>query len=129
MTNTKPYLIRAIREWACDNSFTPQILVDATMEGVHVPTSHVKDGQIVLNISDQAVEAPELGNDHLSFSARFNGNPFRVDIPVESVLAIYARENGQGIFFREPGSPPEPTPKDVEPTEKPATRPHLKLVK
>jgi len=130
MISTKPYLIRAIREWARDNDLTPQILVDATAEGVRVPQSFVSDGQIVLNIGDQAVEMLEMGNDLVSFAARFNGASYNVDVPVESVLAIFARENGQGIFFKEPDGSPDPEQKDdgEKQTEKPS-RPNLKIVK
>jgi len=130
MISTKPYLIRAIREWASDNNLTPQILVDANGPGVRVPQSFVSDGQIVLNIGDQAVEMLEMGNEMLSFAARFNGASRSVDVPVESVLAIFARENGQGIFFKDPDGSPDPDKKDEDETEpeKPS-RPNLKVVK
>lgn len=128
MISTKPYLIRAIRDWALDNSFTPQILVDATVDGVRVPQSYVSDGQIVLNIADQAVEMLEMGNEFLSFAARFNGSPHNIDVPVESVLAIFARENGQGIFFKEPDGSPDPERKDGQDSTTPP-KPNLKLVK
>lgn len=128
MIPTKPYLIRAIREWARDNNFTPQILVDATVEGVKVPRAYVADGQIVLNIADQAVEMLEMGNDSVSFAARFNGAAYEIDVPIESVLAIFARENGQGIFFKDPEGSPDPGQKQETEPEKPA-KPSLKLVK
>lgn len=128
MISTKPYLIRAIRDWALDNRFTPQILVDATVAGVQVPQSYVSNGQIVLNIADQAVEMLEMGNEVLSFAARFNGAPHDIDVPVESVLAIFARENGQGIFFKEPDGSPGPDGKDEKESDK-VTKPTLKLVK
>lgn len=127
MISTKPYLIRAIRDWARDNKFTPQILVDATMEGVRVPKTYVSDGQIVLNIADQAVEMLEMGNSSLSFAARFNGTSYEIDVPIESVLAIFARENGQGIFFKDPEDP-DPGQKQEKELEKPS-RPNLKVVK
>jgi len=128
MISTKPYLIRAIRDWARDNGLTPQILVDAGTDGVRVPQSYVQDGQIVLNIADQAVEMLEMGNNLLSFAARFGGTPHEVDVPIEAVLAIFARENGQGIFFKEPDGSPDPDDKSGEQSDKPA-RPNLKLVK
>ena len=128
MISTKPYLIRAIRDWALDNSFTPQILVDTTVNGVRVPNSYVTDGQIVLNIADQAVEKLQMGNEVLSFAARFNGRPHNVDVPIESVLAIFARENGQGIFFKEPDGSPGPAGKEEKDSDKPP-KPNLKLVK
>ncbi|MDZ7842250.1 MAG: ClpXP protease specificity-enhancing factor [Gammaproteobacteria bacterium] len=131
MISTKPYLIRAIRDWARDNNLTPQILVDASADGVRVPQSYVADGQIVLNIADQAVEMMEMGNDFLSFAARFNGSPHEIDVPIESVLAIFARENGQGIFFKDPDGSPDPggnEDKADKEQDKPA-KPNLKLVK
>lgn len=134
MISTKPYLIRAIRDWARDNNLTPQILVDASMDGVRVPHSYVSDGQIVLNIADQAVEMMEMGNELLSFAARFNGSPHEIDVPIESVLAIFARENGQGIFFKDPDGSPDPgrgedkADDGDQESDKPA-RPNLKIVK
>lgn len=128
MISTKPYLIRAIRDWALDNGFTPQILVDANVDGVRVPQNCVSDGQIVLNIADQAVEMLEMGNEFLSFAARFNGAPHNVDVPIESVLAIFARENGQGIFFKEPDGPSDPGGNEEKDSDK-AVKPNLKLVK
>jgi stringent starvation protein B len=113
--STKPYLIRAIHEWALDNGFTPQILVATELEQVVVPWDHVKDNRIVLNIHPQSVKFLEMGNDYLMCTARFSGKPFEITVPVYAVQAIYARENGQGIVFQEEeGSPPaEPSP---EPT-------------
>ncbi len=126
MITTKPYLIRAIHEWASDNSLTPQILVDATVPGVEVPTQYVTDGQIVLNLDHQAVRIYEMGNEALRLSARFGGQPFELTIPVAAVVAIYARENGQGLFFREPeATPPEP---DTKADDK-SPKPRLKVVK
>lgn len=127
MTSTKPYLIRAIREWAIDNALTPQILVDASLDGVHVPQQFVTDEQIILNIGGQAAQMHEMTNERLRFSARFRGAPFEVTVPVVAVLAIYARENGQGIFFKEPSTPDEPDSNDDEKDVR--SRPHLKLVK
>jgi len=98
---TRPYLIRAIREWAMDNGLTPQLLVDAGVEGIVIPEGHVQDGKIVLNVHTQAVKALELGNDFITFSARFGGTSLGINLPIQSVLAVFARENGQGIFFHE----------------------------
>jgi len=133
MISTKPYLIRAIRDWATDNNLTPQILVDATVEGVRVPVNYVADGQIVLNIGVQAVEMLDMGNELLSFAARFNGSPHDVDVPIDAVLAVFARENGQGIFFKEPDGSPDPESKtdqiaDSGSDHRPS-RPNLKIVK
>lgn len=104
MTSTKPYLLRAIHEWAQDNNFTPQVLVNTSIEGVIVPESHIVDGQIVLNVSLSAVKMDIMDNDCLSFSARFSGTEYSIYLPMESIVAIYARENSQGIFFEEQGS-------------------------
>ena len=98
---TRPYLIRAIRDWAMDNGLTPQLLVDAGVDGIVIPGSHVQDGKIVLNVHTQAVKALELGNEFITFSARFGGNSHAINLPIQSVLAVFARENGQGIFFQE----------------------------
>ncbi len=98
---TRPYLIRAIRDWAMDNRLTPQLLVDAGVDGIVIPGSHVQDGKIVLNVHTQAVKALELGNEFITFSARFGGVARAINLPIHSVLAVFARENGQGIFFQE----------------------------
>ena len=102
LTSTRPYLIRAIRDWVVDNGLTPQILVDATVEGVQVPIRFVKDGRIVLNIDTNAVVDLYLGDDQISFKTRFHGQSMEVLLPVCSVMAIYARENNdRGFFFQE----------------------------
>ena len=98
---TRPYLIRAIRDWAMDNRLTPQLLVDAGVDGIVVPGSYVQDGKIVLNVHTEAVKALELGNEFITFSARFGGTSHAINLPIQSVLAVFARENGQGIFFQE----------------------------
>lgn len=98
-TSTKPYLLRAIYEWAEDNRLTPQVLVNASKEGVIVPEGHIVDGQIVLNISASAVVMGAMDNDCLQFSARFSGVEQHIYLPMASILAIYARENSQGIYF------------------------------
>lgn len=97
-SSTRPYLIRALYEWCTDNGYTPfiAVLVDET---VRVPTEFVKDGEIVLNISFDATSALKLGNDVIEFKGRFGGVARDIYVPVERVLAIYARENGQGMAF------------------------------
>ena len=99
MTPSRPYLVRAIYELLVDNNATPYLLVDATQANVRVPTQHVKDGKIVLNIAPHAVKDLFIRNEGISFSARFGGVPMLVSAPMASVAAIYARENGQGMFF------------------------------
>lgn len=134
MLSTRPYLIRAINEWACENDLTPHLLVNALEAGVVVPTQFINDDQIVLNISPTAVQDIELGNEWILFSARFSGQPMNVEVPVSAVLAIYARENGQGIFFPEEDDAPEPD-KDNGDTivhkaaAKKQEKPRLKVVK
>jgi len=135
MISTRPYLIRAINEWACENGLTPHLLVNAQDEGVIVPVQHVHDGQIILNISPSAVQGIELGNEWIFFSARFSGQAMNIEVPVNSVLAIYARENGQGIFFPEDDGSPEPDDDDAAKQRpdrqqgKKGDKPMLKVVK
>jgi stringent starvation protein B len=95
-----------MHEWMVDNGFTPHIVVDARHEGVQVPKEHVKDGKIVLNVSHSATRALTLGNDAVSFETRFGGVPRRLEIPVDAVVGIYARETGQGMIFGDDDSPP-----------------------
>lgn len=101
MTSHRPYLLRALYEWIADNGMTPHLLVDATRQGVHVPSHAVKDGKIVLNIAERAVSHLEMGNEAIRFSARFGGVSYPVSVPVQAVLAIYARETGQGMALPE----------------------------
>ena len=100
-TSTRPYLIRALFEWCTDNGFTPHIAVRVD-RGVQVPREFVRDGEIVLNISYDATSGLQMGNDYISFTARFGGQPREIMVPVEQVMAIYARETGQGMAFPEP---------------------------
>ena len=99
LNSHRPYLIRAIREWAIDNHLTPQLLVNAEGRGVEVPVEFVEDGQIVLNVSPQAVDDLEMGNEFISFSARFSGASRSVLVPVDAVLAVFDRESRQGMSF------------------------------
>jgi len=98
-TPTRPYLARAIYEWICDNQLTPYLLVDATQPHTDVPLQFVKDGQIVLNLAPHAVHQLHMSNDAITFSARFGGVAKEIYVPIRAVLGIYARENGQGLFF------------------------------
>jgi stringent starvation protein B len=100
-TSTKPYLIRAIYEWCNDNGFTPYLAV-AVDEHTQVPREHVKAGEIVLNVSPTATNRLLLGNDRVTFQARFGGQARELSIPIENVSAIYARENGHGMAFDVP---------------------------
>ncbi|OOF56203.1 ClpXP protease specificity-enhancing factor [Rodentibacter genomosp. 2] len=95
----RPYLLRAYYDWLSDNDFTPYLVVDATYWGVNVPVEYVKDGQIVLNLSASATGNLQLTNDFIQFNARFNGVARELYIPMGAALAIYARENGDGVMF------------------------------
>ncbi len=128
MTSNRPYLIRAIYDWIVDNNMTPHLLVKADHEGVVVPAQYIKDGKIILNVAPQAVQALSLGNEEVSFSARFSGVPQAVYLPTRAVLAIYARENGQGLVFNEEEGDATPPPTSA-PSGKGAERPKLKVVK
>ena len=101
MTSHRPYLLRALYEWIADNGMTPHLLVDATRPHVQVPTHAVKDGRIVLNVAERAVAGLQMTNDVIRFSARFGGVSHAVSVPVAAVLAIYARETGQGMALPE----------------------------
>ncbi|MBS0391634.1 MAG: ClpXP protease specificity-enhancing factor [Comamonadaceae bacterium] len=96
--STRPYLIRALYEWCTDNGFTPYLVVRVN-DSVQVPRDYVNNGEIVLNVSYEATSGLQLGNDFIEFKARFGGKPCDLLVPVHRVIAIYARENGQGMAF------------------------------
>jgi stringent starvation protein B len=108
MKARRPYLLRAIHEWISDSLCTPHVVVDANMAGVEVPRQYVKDGKIVLNVSWNATANLRLGNDEVSFSGRFGGVSLSVRVPIAAVLAIYARETGQGMIFADEDVSPSP---------------------
>ncbi|MEZ5573654.1 MAG: ClpXP protease specificity-enhancing factor [Halioglobus sp.] len=128
MNSSRPYIMRALYEWIVDNNFTPYVLVDASMAEVVVPQQFVKDNQIVLNISPDAVVDLSISNQAVAFNGRFGGVATDVFVPISAVVGIYARENGQGMVFdpEEIVSPPDDTPPDPG---KPEKRPALKIVK
>lgn len=101
MTSNRPYLLRAVHEWICDNGLTPHIVVDASQPGVRVPPQAIHEGRVVLNLAPRAVTRLEIGNDAITFMARFGGVSQAVSVPVAAVQAIYARENGQGMLMAE----------------------------
>ncbi len=105
-TSTRPYLIRALYDWCSDNGLTPYVAVMVD-ETVQVPREYVKDGEIVLNISFDATSALKLGNEYIEFKARFGGVARDIHVPISRVLAIYARENGQGMAFPVSAAPAE----------------------
>ena len=125
-------------QWITDNGMTPHLLVDAAVDGVQVPVEHVQNGKIILNIAPMAISSLVLGDADITFSARFSGKSRGLFVPVEAVLAIYAKENGQGMMFSEDDgavssdddSEPDPGP-DSGPGSKPGKpkRPSLRVVK
>ena len=130
MTPNRPYLLRALYQWISDNRMTPHILVDAAIEGVDVPEQAVQKGKVILNIDQAAVHELEMANEWLSFSARFSGRRYDVKVPIEAVLAIYAKENGQGMMFtQDEGSTPPTDPASGGPVGGDIRKSHLKLVK
>ena len=137
LPSTRPYLIRALHEWCCDHGFTPYISVVAD-EWARVPREFVRDGQIVLNIDYEATNRLKIGNEEISFQARFGGVPRELYVPMANVAAIYARENGVGMSFdtqshssaedpAEADSLPDDDPEP--PVSPPAGRPRLQRVK
>lgn len=98
LISTKPYMIRAIYEWCNDNQLTPHVLVSVDNETI-VPASYVKNGEIVLNLNYSATKDLQIGQDAITFTARFSGESRNLYIPVSAVKGIFARENGQGMFF------------------------------
>ncbi len=137
--STKPYLIRAIHEWACDSGFTPYLSVRVD-ENTRVPAEFVKNGEIVLNIAYDATHKLAIGNDLIQFAARFGGVSRECSIPMAAVIGVFARENGEGLFFQAEATEPAPapsapagadSPEDPSPGNPPAggNRPRLQIVK
>jgi stringent starvation protein B len=123
ISTQRPYLLRAMHEWMTDNALTPHIVVDASAGTLNVPAEHIRENKIVLNVSYAATRGLVIGNDAVAFEARFNGIPRALNVPLDAVLGIYAKENGQGMVFAEEAKPP---PDDPTPDDK---RPKLKVVK
>ena len=127
LSRQRPYLLRAMHEWMTDNALTPHIVVDAGLAKLDLPPEQTRDNRLILNISYAATRALMIGTDTVSFEARFNGVPRVIDIPIDAVLGIYARENSQGMVFAEEASPPRPPADDNDP--KGGSRPALRVVK
>ena len=127
MTSSRPYLIRGIYEWIVDNKKTPYLLVDAAFQGVVVAKSYIENDRIILNVSPAAAQDISLAGEHVSFSARFGGQAMNVFIPVMAVMAIYAKENGQGMMFADEDN--GNTPDGNDSGKKQPKRPTLKVVK
>lgn len=130
MTSNKPYLIRALYDWIVDNDLTPYILVNANYPGVQVPTEHINNGRIVLNISPKACRGLHLENDRIVFTARFSGHSTQIFVEPTAVIAIYAKETGAGMDFGEDSVVlPDATSLNVESENKTRKKPALSLVK
>ena len=133
MTSNKPYLLRALNEWIIDNGQTPHIIVDVNAEGMSVPDQAISDGKLVLNIAPQATRHLEMGNEAISFQARFTGKPYDIYLPIDAVMAIYARENGQGMMFANAKDGEQSDTLEKNPDSSAINRPqpgsHLKLIK
>ena len=107
MSSVVPYLIRAYCDWIEDSSFTPHILVNSKKTGVSIPEGFASDGKIILNIASSATEDRIITNKSISFKARFNGRPEKIIMPCNAVLSIYAKENGEGMFFDNKADSPD----------------------
>lgn len=136
MNSSRPYLVRALYEWIVDNDCTPHLLVGAEYPGVQVPAGFASDGQIVLNVAPSAVRHLKMDDDAVSFEGRFGGVPHSLYVPCGAIMAIYARENGQGMVFEiEPTPPEDEKPRDGgnstagDAAQRPPGRPSLKVVK
>jgi len=141
MNSSRPYLVRSLYEWIVDNDCTPHILVNAEYRAVQVPEGFATDGQIVLNVSPNAIRHLNMDNEAVSFEGRFSGVAHTLYVPIGAIMGIYARENGQGMVFdpevpdlddepateHEPASSPGLPPDDEPP--RPSGRPSLKVVK
>lgn len=144
MTSNRPYLLRALYDWICDNHLTPYVLVDATGDDLNIPHEFVEDGRIILNVSPSAVRDLDLSNDYINFKARFSGQSMNVYFPNDAVLAIYAKENGRGMIFpeeeqevaeadettsNETSDKPEEKKDEKKDAKKKKDRSHLKVIK
>ncbi|CAB1274275.1 ClpXP protease specificity-enhancing factor [Candidatus Nitrosacidococcus tergens] len=128
VSSSRPYLIRAFYEWITDNQLTPYLVVNATFPDVKVPEQYISDGKIILNIHPYSVKDLSLKNDWISFSGRFSGIVHEVIFPVQATLAIYAKENGQGMTFPQEDLPPPTSPSDKDTKDK-SRKPMLRVVK
>lgn len=128
--STKPYLIRAIYDWCGDSGLTPYLAVRVD-EQTRVPTAYVRDGEIVLNISMDAVRNLHMGNEEITCGGRFGGVPHEIIVPMSAVIGIFAKETGQGLVFQ--GQESSPTISggsgDTPPDSSPPVKPHLRVVK
>ena len=131
MTSNRPYLIRAIYDWITENGMTPHMVIDAAHPSAQLPERYVADGRMVVNVASRAVNDLHLGNDLISFTARFQGQPIHLSMEPHAVLAVYARENGEGMVFPEVLDEESDQQESADQHEEPSSsgRPGLKLVK
>jgi stringent starvation protein B len=125
MTSSRPYLVRAIYDWITDNNLTPYLLIKADAPGLLAPQQYAQNGKLILNISPGAIQGLSLGNEAIEFSARFSGVAMNVVVPIDAVLAVYAKENGKGMIFDQEDIDDEPPPQ----AKKPTAKPNLRIVK
>ena len=125
--STRPYLIRALHHWCEDSGFTPYLAVKVDAN-TQVPIAFVKDGEIVLNLGMGAVRHLAMENDYITCEGRFSGTPFRLIVPVNAVIGIFAKETGQGLVFQAE-EPQSPLTSDKTPTQPVAKKPTLTIVK
>jgi stringent starvation protein B len=125
VTSHRPYLLRAMYQWVLDNGSTPYIIVSTTLPGVSVPAGHAENGRIVLNIGPMSIRNLEISNEKISFDGRFSGHSFRVSAPIGAVMAVYAKESGEGMAFEaeRAADAEQPTPREPSPGG------HLRVVK
>ena len=128
MTSSKPYLLRALHQWIVDNGLTPHLIVDAEVGAVQVPEQAIEDGRLVLNVSPSATRGLSMDNDSVCFQARFSGVAREIWLPMAAIMAIYARENGQGMMFAEVGDN-NSDPSDGEGKEPEPSGPKLRVIK
>ena len=134
MTPNRPYIIRALYEWITDNQLTAHLLINAGVAGVEVPERAIQKNKVVLNIDPGAVENLDLGNEWLFFNTRFAGVKEAIRIPIEAVIAVYARENGQGMMFAQDEELDSDSQASIQSDidgsdENPDRKPHLTLIK
>jgi len=128
MTPNRPYLLRALYEWILDNAMTPHLLVDTLVQGTVVPQNYIENNKIILNVGPDAVRELVLGNDLITFNARFGGKSCQLSVPIGAVIAIYARENGKGLIF-EPEENAGNVQEQSEEKSGKSVKHHLKVIK
>jgi stringent starvation protein B len=131
MTSSRPYLVRAIYEWLVDNQLTPYIMVDTLQPDVQVPENYIEDEKIILNVAPMAVRDLSMTNTEIEFDARFSGINHHIYVPTQTIMAVYAFENGRGMVFSEEDDAGEEDREPPTPGQPPRSKgkPHLKVVK